>query len=260
MFKYIKIICLILLNLFSINFSFGNVNVDNVLTDKIISKLNYWYLKSEYYITNNQYDLAIENLNNIIKYDKNIFSEQSYLTLIYLNYCIGEYKTALKLLDICLIKENYKYFDYLYYMYGLVYIKISENKKLFLKDILFPQDNIHDNYKLYKKIFKYFQIVIRDYPDSIYYIDSVYQMSLIKKNMQLYEYNIIQFLYLQGNYISVINRVFYMMEYYSYNNIMRLSLILMSDAYYKLGCLEEFNIIRYIIKYNQYSWLFFSKK
>ncbi len=260
MFKYLKIICLILFNLFSINFSFGNTTTTNLVTDKIISKLSCLYLQSEYYIVNKQYNLAIENLNYIIQYNENIFSQQSYLTLIYLNYHVGEYETVLKLLDICFSKKYYKYFDYLYYMYGLTNMKISENKTFFLKKFLFPKENMHDNYNFYKEIFRYFQIIIQNYPDSIYYIDSIYQISLVKEQMQLYEYNIIYFLYSQGNYISVINRVFYMMEYYTYNDIMCSSLILMSKAYVKLGCLEEFNIIRYIIKYNQYSWLFFPKE
>lgn len=220
MFNY-KIVLFIFLNFFLMSFSFGSVNLKknnnnyfqeikkkyNLNQHNCILKVNHLYNKAKKYVFEKKYTNAITILNDIlVNYPCNeTFDKQIKLILIYCYFKNEDLFLSLDLINSYVKQYIFdKNIEYLMYLHGLIYFKLSKNfcfiKSLFL--------NCYDyNFNYLKISYKNFLNLINAFPKSIYYLNSIKRMHFIKDKILQHELNIIQYYYKRNAYIAVINRI-----------------------------------------------------
>lgn len=204
------------------------------------------YTKSQKQLKQGNYKQAINILENL--YKKYSFSdcyEQIQLDLIFAYYKNTDFALAKSLIK----KFIHRYpksinIDYIFYIKGLVNMSINGSKiQKFLKIDLFDRD-VNST----QEAFNDFSKIILSYKNSKYLLDAKKKLIFLKDVLAKYNFEVIKFYLKKKYYISVINRVHYMLENYPNEKETFMAFHLMKLSYKKLFLFIEKDKIIYFNK------------
>ncbi|WP_168918998.1 outer membrane protein assembly factor BamD [Enterobacteriaceae endosymbiont of Donacia bicoloricornis] len=227
-FFFINILICILL-LFTTNCEYYLIPEKKILKNS----LKHEYLKAVKILVDKKYKKALIQFSNLyINYPYNMYTEKILVYLIYLNYLNKDFINVLELSEEFI--ESYDssaFISYIFYIRILSEISLDSNNLL---QILFNINRNNCNPFYTKLAIHDTKIFIKNFPKSKY--TNILKKKLIKmrKRIQLFDLNIINFFLKKKNYTATINRcLIFLKEYpnsvntcfvkkilkYSYNEI-----------------------------------------
>jgi outer membrane protein assembly factor BamD len=159
-------------------------------------------------------------------------ARQGRIDIMYVYYKAKEKDQAVDAVD-TFIRENptHPRVDYAYYIKGLVYFERTPNafESVFGVDMSErpPQDA--------RKSFEAFGHLVQQYPQSEYAPEAHQRMVYLRNRLAEYEIHVAGYYMRRGAYVAAINRCKGVLEAYDGAPAMRDALMIMSDAYQKLG-------------------------
>ena len=162
-------------------------------------------------------------------------ARQARLDLMYAYYKSGQAESAVDAAD-QFVRENptHARVDYAYYIKGLVYFERSPNflERWFKVDLSErpPADA--------RQSFAAFQTIVQQYPKSPYAHDARRRMVFLRNRLADYEVYVARYYMKRGAYVGAAARAKFAIENYDGAPAVREALVIMTDAYRRLG-LEE---------------------
>ena len=173
-------------------------------------------------------------------YPQSIWAPRAVLMSAYGYFSQGYYKDAINDLERFIFKyKNHPQTDYAYYLLALChYDQIIDEKKDF-NEILEAK--------------KYFEIVINDFPDTDYAIDSKYKLELIIEISASKEMYLARYYVEREKWIPAINRFKKVVNEYDTTIYVEEALHRLVELHYKLGLINEAEKYAYLLGYNYQS-------
>jgi outer membrane protein assembly factor BamD len=174
-------------------------------------------------------------------------ARQARLDLIYAYYRKGEEESATDAAD-TFIRENptHPRVDYAWYIKGLVYFDRSPNaiETLFRADLTKrPPTNA-------RKSFDAFRTVVEQYPKSQYAHDAQQRMIYLRNRLADYDVHVADYYMRRGAWVGAANRANECIEDYDGAPAVRQALVIMAQAYDKLGLKDRAAQARAVYAYN----------
>ncbi len=173
-------------------------------------------------------------------YPQSIWAPRAVLMSAYGYFSQGYYNDAINDLERFIFKyKNHPQTDYAYYLLALChYDQIIDEKKDF-NEILEAK--------------KYFEIVINDFPDTDYAIDSKYKLELIIEISASKEMYLARYYVEREKWIPAINRFKKVVNEYDTTIYVEEALHRLVELHYKLGLISEAEKYAYLLGYNYQS-------
>ncbi|QJC29671.1 outer membrane protein assembly factor BamD [Enterobacteriaceae endosymbiont of Plateumaris pusilla] len=209
---------------------YKHINKKKIVTNFFIKEK---YLEANNDLSKKKYKeamLKFEQIDKIYPYNK--YTQKIKVNLIYLYYKNKKFFTVIDLFDEFIrIYPTSKYTDYILYIKSLSEISLNKNKLQYLFGI---NKNNYNPFYIKKAIYD-FQLLIKNYPNSIYIPLIKKKLKFLKKNLMLYELNVIKFYFDKEMYLSVIQRCEILIKDYPYTSESILALIIMGKTYNKMN-------------------------
>lgn len=209
----------------------GCATVDEEDTSKWTAARFYQEAQSAIKVKN--YETAIQHLESLEgQFPYGPYAEQAGLDLAYVYYLSGETESAIAAAD-RFIKTHpqHKDVDYAYYLRGLA---LFEENRSFMYET-FNQDPTQRNPEGARRSFQYFAELVRKYPDSKYSKDAQQRMIDLRNRLAAYEVYIARFYLERDAYVAASNRGRYVVENYNDTPSVGDALVVMVQAYRKMG-------------------------
>ena len=173
-------------------------------------------------------------------YPQSIWASRAVLMSAYGHFSQGYYSYAINDLDRFFIKyKNHPQTDYAYYLLALChYNQIVDEKKDF-NEILRSR--------------KYFEIIINEYPNTDYALDSKFKLELIIELMASKEMYLARYYTEREKWIPAINRFKKVVNEYETTIYVEEALHRLVELHYKVGLLEEAQKYASLLGYNYQS-------
>ena len=170
-------------------------------------------------------------------FPQSIWAPRAVLMSAYGYFTQGYYNDAINDLERFLLKyKNHPQTDYAYYLLALChYDQIIDEKKDF------------NEIKLAKK---YFEIIIKDYPDTEYASDSIFKLELIIEIIASKEMYLARYYTDREKWIPAINRYKKVVNEYSTTIYIEEALHRLVELHYKLGLVSEAKQYANLLGYN----------
>ena len=173
-------------------------------------------------------------------YPQSIWASRSVLMAAYGYFSQGYYGDAINELERFLIKyKNHPQTDYAIYLLALCHYDQIIDEKKDLNEIL--------------KSKQYFEIVIRDYPNSEYALDSDYKLEFIHEIMASKEIYLAKYYTQREKWIPAINRYKKIVNDYDTTIYVEEALHRLVELHYKLGLVNEAEKYASLLGYNYQS-------
>jgi outer membrane protein assembly factor BamD len=194
------------------------------------------------------YFRAIELLSAIdSRYPFGPLSKQVQMDLIYAYYQSNNTDQALAVIDRFIkLNPNHKDLDYMYYMRGLVNIKVHENAF----QEYFGIDRADRDTKRTRVAYEDFSTLVTKYPDSKYTDEAKKRMAWLLNKMARYELKVASYYFEREAYLAAANRCKYVVENFSKSSYTAQALDIMVKSYDKLGLTELKNNAQAVIDAN----------
>ncbi len=177
-------------------------------------------------------------------YPQSIWAPRAVLMSAYGYFSQGYYSDAIKDLERFLIKyKNHPQSDYAYYLLALSHYDQIIDEKKDMNEIL--------------KARKYFEIVIKDYPNTEYAQDSSYKMEYIIEIMASKEMYLARYYVQREKWIPAINRLKVIVKDYDTTIYVEEALHRLVELHYKLGLVSEAEKYASLLGYNYKSSLWY---
>ena len=177
-------------------------------------------------------------------YPQSIWAPRAVLMSAYGYFSQGYYSDAIKDLERFLIKyKNHPQSDYAYYLLALSHYDQIVDEKKDMNEIL--------------KARKYFEIVIKDYPNTEYAQDSSYKMEYIIEIMASKEMYLARYYVQREKWIPAINRLKVIVKDYDTTIYVEEALHRLVELHYKLGLVSEAEKYASLLGYNYKSSLWY---
>lgn len=124
--------------------------------------------------------------------------------------------------------------DYAYYLKGLV----NFNRSIGFVERFLPTDSSQRNPSNVKEAYKNFQELIKRFPDSKYIPDAKQRILSLRNNLAMYEVHVARFYLKRKAYIAAANRGGYVVKEFQRTPAIPYALMVMEEAYTKLGMTE----------------------
>jgi len=162
-----------------------------------------------------------------------LMAAYAYYSQDYLNDAIAELERFLK------VYPKHKNLDYAYYLLGVSYYEQIVDEKKDLKSTILAK--------------KYFEIVIRDYQNTSYALDSEFKVDLINDILAAKEMYIGRYYFEKKKWISAINRFRTILEDYDRTVYVEEALHRLVEVYYTIGLKDEAKKYAKLLGYNYQS-------
>ena len=177
-------------------------------------------------------------------YPQSIWAPRAVLMSAYGYFSQGYYSDAIKDLERFLIKyKNHPQSDYAYYLLALSHYDQIIDEKKDINEILNAR--------------KYFEIVIKDYPNTEYAQDSSYKMEYIIEIMASKEMYLARYYVQREKWIPAINRLKVIVKDYDTTIYVEEALHRLVELHYKLGLVSEAEKYASLLGYNYKSSLWY---
>ncbi len=160
------------------------------------------------------------------------YAEQSKIDLAFAYYKNDEPESAIATANRFIrIHPRHKSIDYLYYLKGL----INFNSGIGFLDRYLPTDKSQRDPGAAIESLDDFATLIRRFPNSQYSEDSMQRIVALKSNLALHDLNVAKYYMKRQAYVAAINRAKHVIETYQRTTAVPRALLLMVDAYQKVG-------------------------
>lgn len=173
-----------------------------------------------------QYFKKIESL-----YPFSIYAQFSLMNIAYLYYLQDELESGL--LTISNFITLYPYhnnIDYMYYLRGMIYLSLKQNKHVVIKIKCTECDPITMGHAC-----NAFALLINRYPNSIYRSYAILRMKYLRNLLATYHLNVSKYYFCRHGYIASINRAQKIIMEYKDSSVIQEALYLMMCSYEELG-------------------------
>ena len=194
------------------------------------------------------YAKAVELLEALdSRYPFGPYSAQVQMDLIYAYYKDGDTAHAIANIDRFLrLNPTHKDVDYVYYMRGLANMQEDYN---FFHDT-FGIDRSDRDPQYARQAFKDFQLVLKNYPDSLYASDARARAVYLKNRLAKFDLAIADFYIRREAWLSAANRAKYLIENYPDTEMTKPALEIMIQAYEKMNLSDLANHAKSMLKTN----------
>ena len=170
-------------------------------------------------------------------YPQSKWASKSVLMAAYGYFSQGYYSYAINELERFIIKyQNHSQIDYAYYLLALCHYDQIVDEKKDLNEIL--------------KAKKYFNIIINNYPNTDYAIDSKYKLEFITEIEASKEMYLARYYIEREKWIPAINRFKVVVEEYDRTIYIEEALHRLVELHYRMGLVEEAEKYAVILGYN----------
>ena len=170
-------------------------------------------------------------------YPQSKWASKSVLMAAYGYFSQGYYSYAINELERFIIKyQNHSQVDYAYYLLALCHYDQIVDEKKDLNEIL--------------KAKKYFNIIINNYPNTDYAIDSKYKLEFITEIEASKEMYLARYYIEREKWIPAINRFKVVVEEYDRTIYIEEALHRLVELHYRMGLVEEAEKYAVILGYN----------
>ena len=177
-------------------------------------------------------------------YPQSIWAPRAVLMSAYGYFSQGYYSDAIKDLERFLIKyKNHPQTDYAYYLLALTHYDQIIDERKDMNEIL--------------KAKEYFEIIIKDYPNTEYAQDSIYKMDYITEILASKEMYLARYYIQREKWIPAINRFKIIVKDYNTTIYIEEALHRLVELHYKLGLISEAEKYASLLGYNYKSSLWY---
>lgn len=170
-------------------------------------------------------------------YPQSIWAPRALLMSAYGYYSQGYYSDAINDLERFLIKyKNHKQTDYAYYLMALCHYDQIVDEKKDLNEILQSK--------------KYFEILIQNYPNTEYAVDSKFKLELIIEIIASKEMYLAKYYLEREKWIPAINRYKIVVNDYDTTIYVEEALHRLVELHYKIGLIDEAEKYATLLGYN----------
>lgn len=191
-----------------------------------------FYADATFGFEEQQWDIAIENYEKLKAYfPYGEYAEQSHLELAYAYYRYDEPESAiLELEEFIRLYPKHESLAYAYYLKALAADSIIRS---WLDN--FVTDPATRDVKSARRAFNYYLEVTQRFPESQYAVAASKRLVILRNQMARHEFKVAEFYYAQEAYLASVNRLRYLLENYEQSSSTFKALLLLSDAYGKMG-------------------------
>jgi len=211
---------------------------DLVDSDDDINKKANWsaadfYSEAKAAMDDESYEKAIELYESLeSRYPFGQYAQQAQIDLAFAYYKNDEPESAIATANRFIrIHPRHKEVDYLYYLKGL----INFNRGIGFLERYLPTDKSQRDPGAAIDSLDDFATLIRRFPKSQYVADSKQRMVALRSNLALHDLNVANYYMKRKAYIAVINRTAHIIEKYPKTTAVPRALLLMADAYTRIG-------------------------
>ena len=192
-----------------------------------------FYSEAKTEMNNENYDVAIKYYGLLeTRFPFGRYARQAQIEIAYAYYKFDEPDSALAAVDRFIkLYPSHPHVDYAYYLRGI----INYNRGFSLLERFFPQDPASRDPGAAKQAFFDFQKLIRKFPNSHYSQDAKLRMLYLRNNLANHEVLVARYYMKRGAYVAAVNRTKYVLEHYDRSAATYNALIIMGEAYDKLG-------------------------
>ena len=177
-------------------------------------------------------------------YPQSKWASRAVLMSAYGYFSQGYYKNAINDLERFLIKyKNHPQIDYAYYLLALCHYDQIVDEKKDMNEII--------------KAKKYFEIILNDYPDTAYALDTKYKMEYITEIMASKEMYLARYYVERQKWIPAINRFKNIVKNYDTSIYIEEALHRLVEIHYKIGLSEEAEKYASLLGYNYQSSMWY---
>ena len=177
-------------------------------------------------------------------YPQSIWAPRAVLMAAYGYFSQGYYSDAIKDLERFLVKyKNHPQTDYAYYLLALCHYDQIIDERKDMNEIL--------------KSKQYFQIIIKDYPNTEYAQDSTYKMDYITEILASKEMYLARYYVQREKWVPAINRFKIIVKDYNTTIYIEEALHRLVELHYKLGLISEAEKYASLLGYNYQSSLWY---
>ena len=170
-------------------------------------------------------------------YPQSIWAPRAVLMSAYGHFSQGYYNYAVNDLERFLVKyKNHPQSDYAYYLLALCHYDQIVDEKKDLNELLQSR--------------KYFQILIKNYPDTDYATDSKYKLGLIEEIIASKEMYLARYYIEREKWIPAINRLKIVINDYDETIFVEEALHRLVELHYKMGLVNEAKKYALLLGYN----------
>lgn len=163
------------------------------------------------------------------------YAEQALVDLAYVHYKTDQPDSALATIERFLrIHPQHPHAAYMQYLKGL----INFNRGIGFLDRFLPTDQSQRDPGAARQSQEDFTELLLKYPDSIYAEDAEQRIVALRTMLALYELHVGDYYLRRGAYLAAANRGIYVIENYQRTVAVPRALLLMAEAYTKLGMPE----------------------
>lgn len=192
-----------------------------------------YYNRARSALDSRDYDYAIELYEALeTRYPFGQYAEQSLVDISYAYYKSDQPDSALASIDRFLrLHPTHPHAAYMYYLKGI----INFNRGIGFLDRFLPTDQSQRDPGAARTAQEDFELLVQKYPDSIYADDASQRIVALRTNLALYEINVGRYYLRRGAYVAAANRGNYVIENYQRTVAVPRALLLMVNAYNKMG-------------------------
>jgi outer membrane protein assembly factor BamD len=195
-----------------------------------------------------QYDSAIKMYEKLeARYPYGRFAQQAQLEVAYAYYKDKEIASAMSAAERFIkLHPNHPNVDYAYYLRGLA----NFNDDLGLLGSYTGQDMSERDPKAAREAFNAFKDLVTRFPDSKYAADSVLRLNYLVNMLAQNEIHVARYYIKRGAYVAAANRAQYSLKTYPQATANEEGLLILVQAYDKLGMTDLRNDAERVLKTN----------
>jgi outer membrane protein assembly factor BamD len=206
------------------------------------------YQRGHKLLNQGNYSLAIEQFETLeSRYPFGSYAQQSQLETAYSHYKLSEPDSAIAAANQFIkLNPEHPHVDYAYYLKGIANFSRYDGM---LDGIIKKDLSLLDMNPL-NQSFADFKQLITQFPESPYAQDAQQRMLFLRNVLAGHELSVAQYYARRGAYVAVVNRCRYLLEHYDGADSIPKALVLMAQAYEKLGLNEPFNNTVSVLEHN----------
>jgi len=203
------------------------------------------YAEAKKSLSSGDYENAI-NFYELLetRYPFGRYAKQGQIEIAYAYYKFDEPESAIAAADRFIkLHPKHAHVDYAYYLKGLIYY----NRNIGFLGKIFQQDTSSRDPESSKQAFNEFSALITKYPESRYATEARLRALALRNSLAQHELHVARYYMKRTAYIAAVNRCKYIIENFDRASAVPDALVVMAQAYDKLGLTELANDARRVM-------------
>ncbi|HEX2829506.1 MAG TPA: outer membrane protein assembly factor BamD [Burkholderiales bacterium] len=206
------------------------------------------YSEAKSNLNDRNFEQAIKYYQKLeARYPYGRFAQQAQIEVAYAHYKQGEPALAVAASDRFIkMHPNHPNVDYVYYLKGLA----NFNEDLGIMGFIGQQDMSERDPKAGVESFDAFKELVARYPESKYTPDAIERMKYLVNSLGAHEIHVARYYMKRGAYVAAVNRIQYALKTYPTAPANEEGLVMLVQAYDKLGMTDLRNDAERVMKKN----------